>query len=101
MHRQLLEEYDEHASHDCGSLSRLAVAALLVARSPTASAQTYPNQRVTIVVPFTAGSITDGLARILADKLGELWKQQVIVENRPGTPGNDRRRQELRPTATR
>ena len=42
---------------------------------------------MTIVVPFTAGSITDGLARILADKLGEMWKQQVIVENKPGIPG--------------
>jgi tripartite-type tricarboxylate transporter receptor subunit TctC len=42
---------------------------------------------VTIVVPFTAGSITDGLARILADKLGDMWKQPVIVENRPGIPG--------------
>jgi len=52
-----------------------------------ASAQTYPNQVVRIVVPFSAGSITDGLARILADKLAELWKQQVIVENRPGLPG--------------
>jgi len=40
-----------------------------------ASAQTYPNQVVRIVVPFSAGSITDGLARILADKLSELWKQ--------------------------
>src|SRR5262249_46404769 len=35
----------------------------------------------------SAGSITDGLARILADKLAEVWKQQVIVENRPGLPG--------------
>ncbi len=52
-----------------------------------ASAQTYPNQVVRIVVPFSAGSITDGLARILAEKLAELWKQQVIVENRPGLPG--------------
>ena len=51
------------------------------------SAQAYPNQVVRIVVPFSAGSITDGLARILADKLGDLWKQQVIVENRPGLPG--------------
>ncbi len=48
---------------------------------------TYPNQRVTIVVPFSAGSITDGLARVLADKLGEVWKQQIIVENRPGIAG--------------
>src|SRR5262249_1825934 len=47
----------------------------------------YPNQVVRIVVPFSAGSITDGLARILADKLAEIWKQQVIVENRPGIPG--------------
>jgi len=47
----------------------------------------YPNQMVRIVVPFSAGSITDGLARIVADKLGEVWKQQVIVENRAGLPG--------------
>ena len=63
------------------------VAALAFGTSFDASAQAYPNQVVRIVVPFSAGSITDGLARILADKLGELWKQQVIVENRPGLPG--------------
>ena len=61
--------------------------AALVASVLGASAQTYPGQMVRIVVPFSAGSITDGLARILADKLGEMWKQQVIVENRPGLPG--------------
>src|SRR5437667_4930897 len=64
----------------------LGIVALLAAGT-TASAQTYPNQRVTIVVPFSAGSITDGLARILADKLADMWKQQVIVENRSGLPG--------------
>ena len=64
----------------------LAAAAVLAAGGP-ALAQNYPTQRVTIVVPFTAGSITDGLARILADKLSELWKQPVIVENKPGIPG--------------
>jgi tripartite-type tricarboxylate transporter receptor subunit TctC len=64
----------------------LAVAALLAACCG-AVAQTYPTQRVTIVVPFSAGSITDGLARILADKLANMWKQQVIVENKPGLPG--------------
>ena len=52
-----------------------------------ASAETYPNQVVRIVIPFSAGSITDGLARILAEKLADVWKQQVIVENRPGLPG--------------
>ena len=67
-----------------GAWFALAVA---IAATSSASAQTYPSQRVTIVVPFTAGSITDGLARILADKLGDMWKQPVIVENRPGIPG--------------
>jgi tripartite-type tricarboxylate transporter receptor subunit TctC len=51
------------------------------------SAQGYPNQTVRLIVPFSAGSITDGLARILADKLSAQWKQQVVVENRPGLPG--------------
>ena len=68
-------------------LALSTVAASAFGTSIDASAQAYPNQVVRIVVPFSAGSITDGLARILADKLGELWKQQVIVENRPGLPG--------------
>jgi tripartite-type tricarboxylate transporter receptor subunit TctC len=64
-----------------------ALAAAIFCAAVPASAQNYPNQRVTIVVPFSAGSITDGLARILADKLADIWKQQVIVENRAGIPG--------------
>jgi tripartite-type tricarboxylate transporter receptor subunit TctC len=52
-----------------------------------AGAQAYPNEAVKIIVPFGAGSVTDTLARILADKLTPLWKQNVIVENRPGLPG--------------
>ena len=52
-----------------------------------ASAQSWPTQRVTIVVPFGAGSVTDILARIFADEMGRRWGQQVIVENRPGLAG--------------
>jgi len=47
----------------------------------------YPSQTVRIVVPFSAGSQTDILARTIADKLGERWKQPVVVENRPGIAG--------------
>lgn len=71
----------------------LAAAALLMsgasafAQGAAGSAASYPNQMVRIVVPFSAGSITDGLARVLADRLSETWKQQVIVENRPGIAG--------------
>jgi tripartite-type tricarboxylate transporter receptor subunit TctC len=66
----------------------MALASTAMAQAPgTGSAGSYPNQLVKIVVPFSAGSVTDGLARIIADRLTELWKQQVIVENRPGLPG--------------
>ena len=69
-------------------LSALLAAAAVAMTSVGASAQQpYPNQLVRIVVPFSAGSATDLLARALADKLGEKWKQQVIVENRPGIAG--------------
>lgn len=74
----------------CRILLGLFFGAVALAIAPGAFAQTagdYPNQRVTIVVPFSAGSITDGLARVLADKLTDIWKQQVIVENRPGIAG--------------
>jgi hypothetical protein len=50
------------------------------------SAQSWPTQRVTVVVPFGAGSVTDILARIFAEEMGRRWGQQVIVENRPGLP---------------
>jgi tripartite-type tricarboxylate transporter receptor subunit TctC len=53
----------------------------------TAMAQSYPTRTVTIIVPFGAGSITDSMARVLAEKLGTMWKQSVVVENRPGLPG--------------
>ena len=65
-------------------------AALIVAGmlgTAPASAQSWPTQRVTIVVPFGAGSVTDILARIFADEMSKKWNQQVVVENRPGLAG--------------
>jgi tripartite-type tricarboxylate transporter receptor subunit TctC len=67
------------------SLAALLAAGVLSAGS--ASAQNFPSQRVTIVVPFGAGSVTDIMARILADDLARRWNQQVVVENRPGIAG--------------
>jgi tripartite-type tricarboxylate transporter receptor subunit TctC len=63
-----------------------ALAASVMAAAP-GSAQTWPTQRVTIVVPFGAGSVTDILARIFADDMSKRWGQQVVVENRPGLAG--------------
>ena len=59
----------------------------LLFQTSGAAAQSWPSRTVTIVVPFGAGSITDSMARVLADKLGTMWKQSVVVENRPGLPG--------------
>ncbi|MBI3435014.1 MAG: tripartite tricarboxylate transporter substrate binding protein [Proteobacteria bacterium] len=70
-----------------GALFVFAANAAAVGGATAQGGAAYPAQTVRIVVPFSAGSITDGLARILADKLQEMWRQQVIVENRPGLPG--------------
>jgi len=64
-----------------------AFAVTSVLSTAPAAAQNFPTQRVTIVVPFGAGSVTDIMARILADDLAKRWKQQVIVENKPGLAG--------------
>ncbi|MBN8921315.1 MAG: hypothetical protein J0H62_11815 [Rhizobiales bacterium] len=52
-----------------------------------ADAQNYPNQMVKIIVAISPGSAADLLARAAAEKLSQRWKQQVIVENRPGVAG--------------
>jgi len=52
-----------------------------------AAAQNFPTQRVTVVVPFGAGSLSDILARIVVDEMSRRWNQQVMVENRPGLAG--------------
>src|SRR5450755_458060 len=52
-----------------------------------AAGQPYPSKPVHVVVPFTAGSATDILARTFGQKLSELWGQPVIIENRAGAGG--------------
>jgi tripartite-type tricarboxylate transporter receptor subunit TctC len=52
-----------------------------------AGAQGFPSRTVTIVSPYQAGGTSDIIARVVAQKLGEIWRQTVIVENRPGANG--------------
>jgi tripartite-type tricarboxylate transporter receptor subunit TctC len=66
--------------------AHLAAAALLVAGS-NAVAQPYPSKPVRIVLGFPAGTTVDVLARPIAQKLGERFGQQFIVDNRPGATG--------------
>jgi tripartite-type tricarboxylate transporter receptor subunit TctC len=51
-------------------------------------AQNFPEKAVTLVVPFPAGGATDPVARALATRMSELWKQPVVVLNRAGAGGN-------------
>jgi len=63
-------------------------AALCFLVSALVQAQSYPVKPVRLVVPFPPGGATDLVARTLAQKVSESWKQQVVVENRAGAGGN-------------
>lgn len=67
------------------------VAAILLATSASwaaaQSAQNFPNKPLRMVIHFPPGGPTDFVGRALAQKLSEAWKQQIVVENRPGAGG--------------
>jgi tripartite-type tricarboxylate transporter receptor subunit TctC len=63
------------------------IALLLAAAASSASAQTYPDRPVRILVPYSPGGITDIAARVVGAKLSEYWGHQVVVENRSGGNG--------------
>ena len=69
------------------SLRLASLLCSLLAVALPALAQDYPNKPVRIIVPFTAGALTDTLARMYAEKLGQRLGQAFIVENRPGSGG--------------
>ena len=53
-----------------------------------ATAQVFPAKAVRIIVPFSPGGATDIVTRLVAQKLSEVWGQQVVVDNRAGAGGN-------------
>ena len=66
----------------------IACAALGAAGGPAYCQSDWPARPIRLIVPFTPGSSSDIVARIVAQKLGERLKQQVFVENRVGASGN-------------
>lgn len=71
---------------NCKVLCAAAVASLAV-MGGFAAAEDYPSRPVKFVVPFAAGGGNDIVARIVGEKLGELWKSPVVIENRAGAGG--------------
>src|SRR5467141_964951 len=63
---------------------RMAVCVTFAAFAATASAQNYPSGPVKLIVPIPAGGVTDVMARVIGQRLQEMWGQAVVVENRPG-----------------
>jgi tripartite-type tricarboxylate transporter receptor subunit TctC len=70
-----------------GAVGAMITAALLAANAG-ASAQSYPERPVRVLIAFPAGGTIDTLGRIIAQKLTEAWGQNVVIENRPGAGGN-------------
>src|SRR5450759_4262385 len=69
------------------TLQLAALAIVLAATALTAGAQTYPVRPVHLIVPYPPGGQYDVYARILGAKLGDIWRQPVVVENRVGANG--------------
>jgi tripartite-type tricarboxylate transporter receptor subunit TctC len=69
------------------TLLRILIALGALSLDLAAHADTYPSKPITIIVPFGPGSATDTIARVVAQHLGAVLKQSVVVEDRPGANG--------------
>ena len=65
-------------------MKSIVYAALLACAGAAAAADNYPTRPVRVIIPFAAGGTFDLIGRVVAQKLGELWGQQVVADNRPG-----------------
>jgi tripartite-type tricarboxylate transporter receptor subunit TctC len=72
----------------------LAIAFLL--GTAAAHAETYPSHPITLLVPAAAGGGNDTVARVVAEKMGKLLGQQIVIDNRPGAGGSIAGRQVAR-----
>lgn len=71
------------------TLIRATLLLLAVAAAAPAAwgAERFPNRPIRMVVPFPAGAASDFLARVVGQQLGEMYGQQVVIDNRPGAGG--------------
>jgi len=69
------------------AITAAALSAAIGARAASGEIGYPDNKPIRIVVPFTAGSATDIMARLVGPKLGELWGRQIVTDNRPSAGG--------------
>jgi len=69
-------------------MRRLLLLLAFAALAGTASAQTYPERQITLIVPFAAGGTSDIIARIAADEMSQILNQRILIENIGGAGGS-------------
>ncbi|MCU0820216.1 MAG: tripartite tricarboxylate transporter substrate-binding protein [Beijerinckiaceae bacterium] len=69
-------------------MRRILLSIALAALAGTASAQTYPDKQITLIVPFAAGGTSDIIARIAADEMSQILNQRILIENIGGAGGS-------------
>src|SRR5215207_10706299 len=74
--------------HRCMQRAAACAALAACAVAPSVAQSDYPNKPIVLVVPFAPGGSSEFLSRLIGAKLTEAWKQQVVVESRPGGAGN-------------
>ena len=68
-------------------LAALAISAVTALGGLPAQAQSWPSRPVKVIMATAAGSAPDVIARIVTDRLSQIWGQQVLILNRPGAGG--------------
>jgi tripartite-type tricarboxylate transporter receptor subunit TctC len=78
------QKQDEGGGNNMLRFIRAAACIALAMFATAASAQNYPSGPVKFIVPIPAGGVTDVMARVIGQRLQEMWGQTVVVDNRPG-----------------
>jgi tripartite-type tricarboxylate transporter receptor subunit TctC len=84
----VMKWFDQYKKLETSMIKKLRNFALLICAglllTAQASAQTYPDKPIRIVVPYAPGGFNDTIARVMGKKLQDAWGQPVVVDNRPG-----------------